>query len=340
MIARHATAPEQPLAQKVFAELSGADFRSGEALAEQLDVTRAAVWKAVERLRELGVPLEAQASRGYRLADGVNALTRAGIEADLPRATRAALDEFEIHWSLGSTNDRALELGPPPAHRARVVLTEQQTAGRGRRGRAWIAPPGGAVCLSIGWSFAEMPADLPALALVIGVCAQRALSLVGAHDVRLKWPNDLVTSRGKLGGILLELRAEAGGPAFVVVGIGINVVLSASDRAAIAAAGANAVALKSLTPAPVTRDHVVSALLRECIDGLERFSRTGFAPFHNQFVALDALRGIDLNVQSGEGVVAGVGRGIDAHGQLLVETRQGVRAFASGEVSVRAVRHG
>ncbi len=325
-----------PLVQRVFAQLTDTEFRSGEALAARLEVTRAAVWKAVEQLRELGVPLDAQASRGYRLASGVTALSRQGIEAALPSDIRARLDALELHWSVGSTNDRLLAQTPPPPGRARAVLTEQQSAGRGRRGRAWIAPPGGALCMSIGWTFVDMPGDLPALALAIGVCVQRALQARGAPGVRLKWPNDLVTEQGKLGGILLELRAEAGGPAFVVIGVGINFLLSEGDRAAIAAIGARAVDYVSLATTPVTRDTLVAGVLAECIGGLDRFREAGFQAFHSDWSALDSLLGRHVTVQAGEATVMGIGRGTDAHGQLLVETPQGLRAFVSGEVSVRA----
>ena len=120
---------------------------------------------------------------------------------------------------------------------AAVVLAEHQTGGRGRRGRAWIAPPGGAICLSLAWQYPDLPADLSALSLVVGVAAVNALASLGVAGVRLKWPNDLVTADGKLGGILIEMRAEAGGPVHLVVGLGSNVMLDEAARAAVAATG-------------------------------------------------------------------------------------------------------
>ncbi len=213
-----------PLPQRVFQRLDDRVFQSGEALAADLEVTRAAIWKAVEQLRELGVALDAQTSKGYRLAPGVSALSAERIESQLPHEVRARIEALLVEWTLESTNTRLLESLPPAAGATAIVLAEHQTGGRGRRGRGWVAPPGGAICLSLTWQYADMPADLSALSLVVGLCAVGALRELGV-DVGLKWPNDLVTRKGKLGGILIEMRAEAGGPVHVVIGIGLNVLL-------------------------------------------------------------------------------------------------------------------
>ena len=133
-----------PLAQRVFQRLSDAGFRSGEALAGDLAVTRAAIWKAVEQLREMGVALEATTNKGYRLAPGVSALSVEGIESRVSPDARAHLESLLVEWTLESTNTRLLDALPPAAGSATVVLAEHQTGGRGRRGRAWVAPPGGA----------------------------------------------------------------------------------------------------------------------------------------------------------------------------------------------------
>ena len=221
----------QPLPQRVFQRLGDRDFQSGEALASDLGVTRAAIWKAVEQLRELGVALDAQTNKGYRLAAGVSALSAERIAAQLPHEVRARIEALEVHWTLESTNTRLLDSLPPAAGGAAIVLAEHQTGGRGRRGRGWVAPPGGAICLSLSWQYADMPADLSALSLIVGLCAVNALHEIGVGAAQVKWPNDLVTPNGKLGGILIEMRAEAGGPVHVVVGVGLNVRLDDAARA-------------------------------------------------------------------------------------------------------------
>ena len=200
-------------------------------------MTRAAVWKAVEQLRELGVALDAPTHKGYRLATGVSALSLERIRALLPPDVHGRIEALLVEWTLESTNTKLLDALPPAAGSASVVLAEHQTGGRGRRGRGWVAPPGGAICFSLSWQYAELPADLSALSLVVGLCVVNALNELGVTGVTLKWPNDLVTAQGKLGGILIEMRAEAGGPVHVVIGIGLNVVLDDAAREAVKATG-------------------------------------------------------------------------------------------------------
>ena len=327
--------PQRPLLQKVFQRLSDGDFQSGEALAAELAVTRAAVWKAVEQLRDLGVSLDASTNRGYRLAPGVSALTVERIQTLLPEDVRSHIESLQVEWTLESTNTKLLDAWPPAAGFASVLLAEHQTGGRGRRGRSWVAPPGGAVCLSVSWQYAELPADLSALSLIVGLCVVNALHELGVEGVSLKWPNDLVTANGKLGGILIEMRAEAGGPVHVVIGIGLNVLLDDEARATVKAAGNVADDVRAhRDPAP-DRNAMVAGVLRRMLPALREFPRHGLKPHLSHWNACDALFGREVNVENVGQITRGVARGIDAHGALLVETPAGVHRFISGEVSVR-----
>lgn len=326
---------ELPLPQRVFQRLDNRGFQSGEALAAELSVTRAAVWKAVEQLRELGVQLDAQTNKGYKLAAGVGALDCGRITASLPAAVRMRIEVLRVEWSLESTNTRLLESLPPAAGAAAVMLAEHQWGGRGRRGRSWVAPPGGAVCLSVAWQYQDMPADLSALSLVTGLAVVGALTSLGVTGLRLKWPNDFLTARGKLGGILIEMRTEAGGPVHVVIGIGINVLLDDAARAAVAASGNVADDIHAqLQPIP-DRNAIVAALLERVVPALAEFPRSGLTPYLASWDRVDALKDREVRVENAGEVTRGLARGIDAHGALLLETRDGVRRFVSGEVSVR-----
>lgn len=209
-LAREAPVPAAaPLAARLFAKLCDGEFHSGEELARALGVTRSAVWKAANALRDLGVAMDAVRNRGYRFAAAGEPLTAARIHEALSRSVRERISRLEVAWSLDSTNTELVRR-PNPAHgQSEVLLAEFQSAGRGRRGRSWFAPPGGAVCLSLSWTFAEMPRDMGALGLAIGVCVLRALEPFDVRDARLKWPNDILFGDRKLGGILIELRAEA-----------------------------------------------------------------------------------------------------------------------------------
>src|SRR5262249_8250068 len=158
-----------------------------------------------------------------------------------------------------SSNTILLERSYPPNGSCEVFLAEYQTAGRGRRGRVWMAPPGGAICLSLSWTFREVPADLGALSLVIGVCSLRALGGLGVESARLKWPNDLLVEDRKLGGILIELRAESAGPACVVIGVGLNVSLGAPLLESIEKTGIPATDLASAgLSRPMSRNEIAA----------------------------------------------------------------------------------
>jgi BirA family transcriptional regulator, biotin operon repressor / biotin---[acetyl-CoA-carboxylase] ligase len=336
--ASHATRAgkkETPLIAQVFAELADGRFHSGEALARTLGVSRSAVWKAVAALRAQGSELHAVRNRGYRLAQGSDALDPAKIREQLAREVRGHVARIDAAWSIDSTNTALLARANPDSGSAQVLLAEYQTAGRGRRGRAWLAPPGGAICLSMSWTFREVPQDLGALGLVIGVCALRALRGHRIEAVTLKWPNDLLLGERKLGGVLIDLRAESAGPACVVIGVGLNVALGPTVLGRIAASGTAATDLASAVQPVPPRNAVAASLVSACVVGLLEFERQGLRPFIEDWRAADALRGRAVSVSAAEGAARGVARGIDLRGALMVETPQGIRRFVSGDVTVR-----
>jgi BirA family biotin operon repressor/biotin-[acetyl-CoA-carboxylase] ligase len=325
------------LVERVFVALADGKFHSGENLAALLGVSRSAVWKATHRLRELGATVHAVHNRGYRLASAGDPLDAELIREGVSKALRSRLRHLEVAWSVGSTNTVLLERAAPPEGACDVALAEFQSAGRGRRGRLWLAPPGGAVCLSVSWTFAQMPRDVGSLSLAIGVCVLRALGRLGVADLRLKWPNDVLLGEAKLGGILIELRAEAAGPACAVIGIGLNVALGAGLIAAIAAQGGEAADLAAPGTTRPSRNAIAGHVIDACIDGLLHFEREGLRAFMDEWRHHDALRGRAVTVLNGEERTRGLARGVDLSGALLVESPQGLRKFVSGEVSVRPV---
>ncbi len=326
---------ETPLVAQVFAELADGRFHSGEALARTLGVSRSAIWKAVAALKSQGSELHAVRNRGYRLAHGSEPLDAVKIRARLAREARERVAGIDAAWSINSTNTALLKRANPANGTAEVLLAEYQTAGRGRRGRAWLAPPGGAICLSMSWTFREVPQDLGALGLVIGVCVLRALRAQGVDAVTLKWPNDLLIGERKLGGVLIDLRAESTGPACVVIGIGLNLALGPALLRRIAESGTAATDLASAVQPVPARNAVAAALVSACVGGLLEFEREGLKPFIEEFRGADALRGRTVNVSAADGVARGVARGIDLRGALMVETPHGIRRFISGDVTVR-----
>jgi BirA family transcriptional regulator, biotin operon repressor / biotin---[acetyl-CoA-carboxylase] ligase len=227
---------------------------------------------------------------------------------------------------------------PPAAGKAAVVLAEHQWGGRGRRGRGWVAPPGGAICLSLGWQYPDMPADLSALSLIVGIAVVKALRALGIEGLQLKWPNDLVTAQGKLGGILVEMRAEAGGPVQIVAGFGLNVRLDDAAREAVSATGNIADDIHSRAAITPERNRIVAALLENLVPALAEFPHSGLTPHLADWNDCDVLFDREVRIENQGEITRGIARGIDAHGALLVETPGEVRRFISGEVTVRFER--
>ncbi len=330
-----ASAPPR-LRERLIALLADGEFHSGERLARSLGVSRTAVWKHVRSFGELGLELHRVSNRGYRLAQPIDLLDKAAIERRIPARNRRKLRCLQTLLRTDSTNSRLLTVVDLQSGKADVCIAEQQSAGRGRRGSAWVAPFGCGLCLSLGWLFPEPPRQLSALSLAVGVAVLRALETFGTRGVRVKWPNDVLLGSRKLGGILCELRAEAGGPAYVVIGIGLNARLTPAARRAIAATGVEATDLsEALATRKAGRNEVAAALIDQLINALEAFQRNGLQSFVNEWRDADALHGAAVRVSVGDTVHRGIARGIDADGALVLDTPTGLLRFISGEVSLR-----
>ncbi|HEX7814330.1 biotin--[acetyl-CoA-carboxylase] ligase [Dyella sp.] len=316
----------------ILAALAGGEAISGSALAEGAGVTRAAVWKQIEVLRSRGVPIEARGAAGYRLPWPLQMLDAAAIEASLPAGTREQLGCLEVHWELDSTSTE-LQRRIAQAPDMSVVLAETQSAGRGRRGRAWLSPPGLNLYVSCLKRFDAGFAALSGLSLALGVIVLRALERVGVAGAGLKWPNDLLSDEGKLGGILVELNGEYQGPCAAVIGIGLNLRLTEALREQ---AGQPSDDLGRLAGgiAP-DRNALAAALIDELTQGLRAFEREGFAGCVDDYRRHDVLRGKRLQLTGALGDIEGIGAGVDARGALLLETTQGLRRIDSADVSVR-----
>ena len=317
--------------------LADGALHSGEELAARLGVSRAAVWKRLQQLEEWGIAVEALTGRGYRLEAPVDLLDADDICSRLPQDARGRLRRLEVHEALDSTSDRLLAVDDLPSGQFDACLAEFQSAGRGRRGRRWVAPFASGLCLSIGWNYRDAPAALSALSLAAGVAVLRALGRLGIAGLALKWPNDVVRGDSKLGGILIDLRGEAAGPAYVVVGVGINVRLPASARKRLAEEGVDAVDLAALGPPPA-RNAIAAALVAELSNALGEYGARGLAAFAEEWQDADALAGRTIAVLHGGQTLHGRARGVDSDGALLLEVDGAPRRIVSGEVSVRPVQ--
>jgi BirA family biotin operon repressor/biotin-[acetyl-CoA-carboxylase] ligase len=315
--------------------LADGEVHSGEWLATELRQTRAAVWKGVQRLRAMGVDVQALARRGYRLADPVELLDAQRIRAELTGECSSHLHALELLFDVDSTNTRLLKSAPPPPGTADVCVSELQHAGRGRLGRRWISPFGGGIAMSLGWTCSDVVRTLPALSLGVGVAVSRALARAGAEGISLKWPNDIWFRDRKLGGVLIELRAEAGGPAHVVIGVGLNVSLPEEARREIETGGVAAAAVTDACKVVPSRNLVAGAILDELLSMLVQYERLGFSAFRDAWTALDGLKDRAVQVVVGGAAIFGIARGVDSDGALLLETKERMQRFVSGEASLR-----
>lgn len=278
--------------------------------------------------------LPAGALAGARAA--AELLDASRITDALAPAARARLNALEVVAVTESTNADLLARAAPPAGLADVRFAELQTAGRGRRGRRWVAPFGSSLLVSIGWYFPQLRTDLPALSLAAGVATLRALADCGQAGATLKWPNDLEAGGRKLAGILCELKTDAVGGAHVVVGLGLNVALPEAAVAALAAEGRRVADLGALEGGVPARAALAARLVTRGIEMLGQFGEAGITPFLAEWRAADALAARTVRVESGREDYEGVARGVDERGALIVEVGAGTRHVDAGEVSVRA----
>ncbi|MBL8481600.1 MAG: biotin--[acetyl-CoA-carboxylase] ligase [Rhodocyclaceae bacterium] len=234
-----------------------------------------------------------------------------------------------------STNSVLLEFpAPPPGAPATVLVADAQSAGRGRRGRAWLSQPGAGLTFSLRRSF-DLPnmAGMTGLSLVVGLAVAAALENLGAAGLGLKWPNDIEAGGCKLGGVLVEL-GSAQGAVWAVMGIGINLTLPASLRAEI---DVPATDLATLLGQPPEREAVLAAILVELAGRLAEFERKGFAPFAGAWQVRNVHAGREVRiVDDGRVVQQGLCLGVAADGALLLQTPAGVQAVIAGDVSLRA----
>ncbi|MFT5795053.1 MAG: BirA family biotin operon repressor/biotin-[acetyl-CoA-carboxylase] ligase [Candidatus Azotimanducaceae bacterium] len=284
--------------------------------------------KLLDRLALWGLVADMQDDK-VRLAKPLQLLDKASIMDGLNSPVFDAVTDLMVHWSIGSTNTYMLEQAVMPMFHGRVCLAERQDAGKGRRGKHWVSPFGKNIYMSIGWRFGMTAAALGGLSLVAGMAVVKTLRAQGVQNIGLKWPNDVLSDLGKMAGILVEI-LPVKGEMHVVLGIGINLSLSETDAQSIDQAW-------SVVPAALglSRNQVCTALLNNLIPDLVRFGEVGFQPFAAQWSAINYYAGQDLLVKLGDQIVAGVDRGIDEQGQLLLDTPAGLRCFNAGEVSLR-----
>lgn len=310
--------------------LSHQEFVSGEHIARRLGCSRTTIHNAVQTANEAGVVVHAVQGRGYRLAGEMDWLDPASFSERLDAAG------FHVHYfaSIPSTNSYLLDESRKGAPHRTVAIAEWQTQGRGRRGRTWLAPLGNGLAFSLLWRSGRPAAELSGLSLAVGVALVGALRGLGLMRAEVKWPNDIVVDGQKLAGVLIELSGDMLGPSAAVIGVGIN--LQGGDE--LSQTVGQAVTDLSTHLGHVNRNEVFMALLMALDEVLARFEHAGFAAFREAWNMCHAYHERTVDVLTGQGErIAGVAKGVDELGALLLDTREGLQRFHSGDVSLRAI---
>ena len=245
-------------------------------------------------------------------------------------ASALAMFTVEVYDSVGSTNDVVRQFLSADDSRGVIVLAEEQTQGRGRRGRSWHSPVGVNLYLSLGWRFHGPVEKLSGLSLAIGAMLAEAIAKDYAVDLELKWPNDLYHGERKLGGVLIELLGEQNGAIPVIAGIGLNVDMPVEGTEAIQRPWTD---LATARGAQLDRNRLAAQLISQLASGLMDIAGGEMDSWLAHWRKRDFLHGRQVLVE-GSPTVAGTAAGVDQNGALLVSTETGQSAVAGGEATL------
>jgi BirA family biotin operon repressor/biotin-[acetyl-CoA-carboxylase] ligase len=305
--------------------LSDGEFHSGEQLGERLGMSRAAINKHIQTLRDWGVDVFTVPGKGYSLPEPIKLLDENAIRSQLSEGKVTVLPVID------STNQYLLDR-IPELQSGDSCVAEYQQAGRGRRGRKWFSPFGANLYLSMFWRLEQGPAAAMGLSLVIGIVMAEVLQSLGADNVRVKWPNDLYLQDRKLAGILVELTGKTGDAAQIVIGAGINMVMRNVQADVVNQAWIN------LQEAGITidRNDLAVRLIKALRASLRQFEQEGLSPFLSRWEKLDNFIHRPVKLIIGDKEIYGTSRGIDAQGALLLEQDGIVKPWVGGEISLRS----
>lgn len=312
--------------------LSDGQCHSGNLIGEQLGVSRTAIWKNISQLAELGLAVTRIPKQGYQLKQPMTPLDEALIRQRLESKRYEKSTNFHLFAELSSTNQFLKELDINSS--INFCCAEKQTQGRGRFGRQWISPFGENIYFSGRWELNCCLSRLSGLSLIVGLAILASLrDSAIQHDIRIKWPNDLLWGNKKLCGILIEAIAEANSCAQVIIGIGINV-----NKATLVEPldGKPWCSLYEITGNSFDRNILLGDLIFHLTNYLDKFLLAGFGAFADEWRELDYLEGKLIEVSQPTGSISGYACGVNHLGQLGLRDEQGnVQYLSSGDTSLR-----
>ncbi len=300
-------------------------YISGEAFAKKCDVTRAAIWKEIQNLREMGYGIDSHPHEGYSLKSVPDKLFADEVMDGLQ--TKYVGKRIFSYESLDSTNSAAWDLGAQGSPEGTAVLAEYQKKGRGRLGREWVSPKGKNLLFSVLLRPQVAPSDVAKITLILALSTVRAVKSLCGVSLGVKWPNDLLYREKKVGGILTEMNAEADRIHFVVAGLGLNVNTAKDELPDVGTS------LFQITGQKQARVKLLQAIFKELEHDLDIFKAGGFEKLAEEWESYSETTGKRVSVSLQGRTVQGEARGIDKDGALWVRTDTGIlEKVLSGDV--------
>lgn len=318
------------LQRQIIQQLADGKTHSGEALAKQAGISRAAIAKHIDQLQQLGLDIFAVSGKGYRLAQALQLLDVSSMK----RWQVSGAPEIILQHLTDSTNTQLLKRlqDGHSLQKGQVIVAEAQSAGRGRRGNEWFSPFGSNLYFSMYWQLSQGIQGAMGLSLAVGVAIAKLLERNYACPIQLKWPNDLYCNYKKLGGILVELTGQTHADCDVVIGIGLNIHMPPSKTTNICQAYTD---LSAETSTPINRNELIVALQTELIATLTQFEMKGFAEFTDDFNRRNAFANQLVQLSGGSVAETGVCVGVDQQGGLILLQDGRKTSFFGGELSLR-----
>ena len=305
---------------------------SGAQLAEELDISRAAIWARIEELRKIGYDIEASPHFGYKLVDSPNALHADDLLARLGK-TRVVGRDIQVFEQTTSTNDIVEKLARDGVKEGAVVFAESQTRGRGRLGRKWMSPTRRGLWFSILLRPNLHPQETTQLTVAAATALRRAIKTVTGLSAEIKWPNDLLIGGKKVVGILTEMAAEVDRVRYIIIGIGVDVNQDANEFAS--ELRGIATSLKLAAGGEISRAELATEILRELDADYARICARKFPALADEWEAGCATIGKNVSVQMGTRLIRGRAEALDDDGALLVRTEHGhLERIIGGDVTL------
>jgi BirA family biotin operon repressor/biotin-[acetyl-CoA-carboxylase] ligase len=309
-----------------------ADFISGAEIANTLKVTRTAVWKRINILRKKGYTIEASPAKGYKLLKSPD-LSIEEMRDSISGRSMIIGREIIFFDTINSTNTYAMELGDMGYPEGTVIIADAQTGGKGRLGRKWLSPQGKNLYMSIILRPVILPRDAAILTLMSAVACVSAIKRLSSVHASIKWPNDIMVSDRKLGGILTEIKADMDRIFHAVIGIGININIEACDMPD--EIKACATSIKNESGDAQSRTLFVIEILKELDRWYSMLLNSGKKPIIEEWLKLSSTIGRAVKVTVGTNVFTGIAGTIDEEGMLVLKLPDNkLKKISAGDVTI------